>query len=294
MCLSRSCRPMCLSRFLQTCVSIPVPVLEGNDMSIFTDREYLTKQQYSTSSNLDARIYLHSHYSTNPQGLKKWIFEKFALRSGWRVLELGSGTGDLWLENRDLLPPECRILLTDLSAGMLEKAKENLKAVDADFSFDTVDVQDIGYGDGTFDVVIANHMLYHVPDILKALTEIHRVLKPGGLFYAATNGINNMIELRQLIASIDPEAEMGTPGQYFGLENGGALLEQIFPKVELLRYEDALVVPEMQPILDYILSTKRSALIAKEPERAARFIQQKIDEDGAIRFTKDTGDVCGV
>ena len=64
-------------------------------------------------------------------------------------------------------------------------------------SFRQVDIQDIPYPDDSFDVVIANMMLYHVPDLRKGLTEVRRVLKPGGSFYCATTGTHGIAEYVQ-------------------------------------------------------------------------------------------------
>ena len=46
----------------------------------------------------------------------------------------------------------------------------------------------------TFEIVIANSMLYHVPEIDKALSEVRRVLKKDGVFYAATSGENGIMD----------------------------------------------------------------------------------------------------
>ncbi len=54
--------------------------------------------------------------------------------------------------------------------------------------FKEIDAQSIPFEDETFDAVIANHMLYHVPDRPKAIAEIKRVLKPGGRLIATTIG----------------------------------------------------------------------------------------------------------
>ena len=62
-----------------------------------------------------------------------------------------------------------------------------------------MDAQDIPFEDDTFGCVVANHMLYHVPDLDKGLAEIRRVLKPGGKLYAATNGEAHMLELEAFV-----------------------------------------------------------------------------------------------
>ena len=55
-----------------------------------------------------------------------------------------------------------------------------------------IDIQEIPFENETFDVVIANHMLFHVPDLNKALLEVKRVLKGNGIFYSATDGNGGM------------------------------------------------------------------------------------------------------
>lgn len=54
------------------------------------------------------------------------------------------------------------------------------------------------FEDGSFDAVIAMHMLYHLPDPAKGFAEMHRVLKPGGFLAVTTNGAGNMRELYAL------------------------------------------------------------------------------------------------
>ena len=58
-------------------------------------------------------------------------------------------------------------------------------------------MQDLPFGDEAFDVVAALWMLYHVPDVDRALAEIRRVLRPGGLFVAVTNGDGHLADLRR-------------------------------------------------------------------------------------------------
>lgn len=68
------------------------------------------------------------------------------------------------------------------------------------FTFAQADAQALPFRDASFDAVIANHMLYHVPDIPRALGEVRRVLKPSGFCYAATMGVANMREVDELAA----------------------------------------------------------------------------------------------
>lgn len=64
-----------------------------------------------------------------------------------------------------------------------------------------IDITDIPFEDGSFDFAIANHMLYHVPDLDKAIGEVHRVLKPDGVFYATTTGGRGLSDYLNTTAS---------------------------------------------------------------------------------------------
>ena len=76
-----------------------------------TVKDY-AKLQYNTHQNLIDRMNLWS-YGTNHVSLHKWIFNKIQLQEYERVLELGCGTGQLWLENSRNVPSTCSIVLSD-------------------------------------------------------------------------------------------------------------------------------------------------------------------------------------
>ena len=258
-------------------------------MSWFTDTEYLLSDQYRTASNLNARIQLHRRFSTNKYGWTLWIFDHLQLLADSRILDVGCGPGNLWRENIARIPDGWEITLSDFSPGMLGRAHDNLRDCRSRFEFQVVDAQAIPFKDGTFDAVTANFMLYHVPDRPRALSEMHRVLKNGGRLYAATHGCDHMREIRELISTIDPHANQTSAASGFGLENGFDQLSQFFSRVTLDRYEDALVVTEVEPLVAYILSTKRSALVNKKPETLVRLIERQMKLKGNIFITKDGG-----
>lgn len=77
------------------------------------------------------------------------------------------------------------------SEGMVDIIRNNYSKYN-NVSFKQIDIQDINFLDETFDIIIANHMLYHIPDLQKALHEVKRVLKAVGKFYSTTNGNGGM------------------------------------------------------------------------------------------------------
>jgi ubiquinone/menaquinone biosynthesis C-methylase UbiE/DNA-binding transcriptional MerR regulator len=250
--------------------------------------------QYKDASALRARINLHDKFSTNKQGWHSWIFEQLRIPPNAAILELGCGDGSLWSRNMNLIPKDSEIILTDFSEGMLEDARKNLNMSLKKFIFKSVDASNIPFDDNKFDIVIANHMLYHVHDVSQVLHEINRVLKPCGTLYTSTIGKNNLIEMAILSKEFDDEINLFTDdfSGRFGMENGNALLKNYFSNIVLKNYEDSMVVTEAKPLLDYILSIplKTNELLSETKiKKFEKFIQQKILKTGGIHITKEAG-----
>lgn len=149
-----------------------------------TEREQL-QEQYRTNANLRARIDLHERFSTSPLSYPRWVFDGYAFGEEADVLEVGCGDGNIWRENLGRLPAGWRLTLTDFSPGMVEAARA---ALGDSAEYAVADVQELPFADASFDGVIANHMLFHVEDLPRALGEVARVLRSGGLFCATTIG----------------------------------------------------------------------------------------------------------
>jgi ubiquinone/menaquinone biosynthesis C-methylase UbiE len=181
-----------------------------------------------------------------------------------KILELGCGHGLLWKENADRVPSAWDITLSDLSSGMLDAAWRNLVVTGRNFKFKEIDAQKIPFEDGAFDAVIANHMLYHVPDRPKAIGEIKRVLKPDGHLFATTIGQNHMKEMGNWIRQITPKSDFESFGSSFNLENGLEQLKHFFSQVTLSRYPDNLEATVVKPIIAFLRSTMHVAEASEE------------------------------
>jgi SAM-dependent methyltransferase len=241
-----------------------------------TDRAFLLEEQYRTSRNLETRIALHERFSTNPQPFPQWVFDQLPTPPDADVLEVGCGNGNLWHSNLDRIPTGWRLTLTDFSPGMVSQARDRLGGR---ASYAVADVQALPFADASFDLAIANHMLFHVPDRDRALDEIARVLRSGGAIIATTNGVDHLRELRA------PDAQQWS--RSFGLENGPAQLARVFVDVEVERFPDALEVTEVEPLVDFV----RSLGFASE-DHVARLAAQAsaaIARDGSFRVSKSAG-----
>lgn len=142
-----------------------------------TGMEKAVKKQYQNATNISSRIRLHRLYSKNKKGWFPWIFDQLNLKDGMKVLEIGCGNGMLWEENDYQIPRKIMINLSDVSEGMLRDARRNVGSEDKRFKFEIVDAENIPYEAETFDVIIANHMLFYCENLKKTCSEIARVLK---------------------------------------------------------------------------------------------------------------------
>jgi ubiquinone/menaquinone biosynthesis C-methylase UbiE len=260
-------------------------------MSKFTDQQYLKTDQYKDSSNLDARVAIHQRFSTNTYGWMNWVFDHILdLPANAKILEWGCGPGYLWKENASRIPASWDITLSDLSSGMLDSAWRNLVVTGRNYKFKEIDAQEIPFGDETFDAVIANHMLYHVPDRVKAIAEIKRILKTGGHFFATTVGDNHLKEITDWFRRIHKSEVWESFANLFTLENGLEQLKPFFPNVRVSRYEDNLHVTELEPLIAYFRSGIRAGELSEDEfAKLKTDLKKELEEKGRIFITKDSG-----
>jgi ubiquinone/menaquinone biosynthesis C-methylase UbiE len=257
----------------------------------------LVAEQYKTSDNLNARAQLHARFSRSTIPWHRWVLnhiDPHILAHG-RVLALGCGPGGLWQQNRDRLSAGVKLVLTDISPGMVASAQEQLANLPCAPTFAVVDAQAIPFKTAHFDAVTANHMLYHVPNCAKTLREIRRVLAPRGTFYTSTVGEDHMREMWELVEPFAPgileSARQVTQG--FTLENGAAQLAPLFDEVHVHHYEDSLLVPEAAPLIAYVRSSltmlTHSTVTSKSLTAFSEEVERRIATDGPLRITKASG-----
>jgi SAM-dependent methyltransferase len=207
--------------------------------------------QYATEGNLASRQRLWSTSRRVPNfDLVSWVLDLAGVAQGGtqRVLDVGCGNGiyERAFVKRGHRGPRVAV---DLSAGMLQFV--------SDAAVVLADVQSLPFSSSSFDLALAPHVLYHVPDIEVAAKQIRRVLHPEGLFVAVTNSVSNLQELRALV-----EAAVGTgwkmiqsSAQHFNLEGGAALLASAFESVVRVDCPPShLVVTDVNTLTDYVAS----------------------------------------
>ncbi|MCM1130741.1 MAG: class I SAM-dependent methyltransferase [Roseburia sp.] len=254
-------------------------------MSEINDKE-VVQNQYKTATNLNTRKSIHNKYSVNKQGFGNWITSYYHITEGMRVLELGCGTGDMWKNNISLLSKCSELVLTDISEGMIETARNKIGNIH-NVAYQVVDIQDIPFESNSFDIVIANMMLYHVPDLKKGLSEVKRVLKDGGSFYCATYGEHGIVHyIANLLKPYGVEERVN---KNFTLQNGKQILEQYFMSIEMQEYIDALEVTNIEDMLDYIDSLPSITSISNLKRDVIRKVLGQNKVDGILKVPKEYG-----
>jgi len=260
-------------------------------MSRLSDKSYV-KKQYQKSVNLETRIGLHAAYSVNPYGWFPWVFDALDLQPHTRVCEIGCGPGGLWVANAQRLPGAIELALMDMSPAMVAQARAAVAPWHPTLACLVGDAQALPFTPESFDLVIANHMLYHVPDRARALAEMRRILRPGGRLCAATNGRDHMVELREAISAVVPEGDRWDEPHAlpFTLGSTGAReLEVQFEDVTIRRYVDHLAVAGVEPLIEYAASVSAETTLGDRGEALASLLAQHATPDGTIRITKDSG-----
>ena len=243
--------------------------------------------QYADDRNLSARQRLWQN-QTPFFDIAGWVLSLAGLSPGLRVLDAGCGNGEYL---RALAGHAVQAAGCDLSMGMLRSAGHRALL--------NADIAALPFRDGTFDVVLAVHMLYHVPDRHAAVRELRRVLAPGGVCIAVTNGGRHLRSLRSLVErsvrTAAPGWQMRPATQAFAVENAPAQLAAAFESVTCVRpaREAPVVIRDAAVAADYVASwaTFYQDQIARPwPEivqDVRRDVQAVIDHEGAFVVSGD-------
>jgi ubiquinone/menaquinone biosynthesis C-methylase UbiE len=261
-----------------------------------TGRRMLTGSAYADDRHIRSRmsIYAYSETAADPG----WRTSVIPWDGTQIVADVGCGNG---FDLRQIVPQgRCRHAIgLDLSAGMLRSLKDLRQS--GGLSLIQADAQRLPLPDGSVDVAMAMHMLYHVPDIPAAIGELRRITKPGGTVLASTNGAAHLAELDQLLGTA-VASQLGRPVQplpalSFTTQSGKAMLSRQFSRVTLRTLDGSLSIPAAQPVVSYIASMRDPILAGiSEPldfdavlDDIAGRVEQVIRARGSFRATTHMG-----
>lgn len=257
------------------------------------DQRYLRDEQYADSSRVARRAALHARYSTAAEPWFDRVAAQVGLGEGHLVLDVGCGPGWLWEETSVPIPTGIRLALADLSAGMVDEAVARACRTGrfAVVHGQPADLQALPFADRRFDRVIANHMLYHLPDPAAGVAEIARVLDETGLAVVATNGRRHMQELWSIRGEVFGIEPTDRTIAVFGVETGFPILRDHFGQVHWFRYADELRCTDPADVVAYVCSTPPAEDATPGQRRALEgAIHARFEHGGGVMtITKDVG-----
>ncbi len=193
-----------------------------------------------------------------------WLLALLGSCAGLDVLDAGAGVGRFTTRLARLADGPGSVVALDLFRSMLEAIYSRVRPTPR-LALVNGDINHLPFREGMFDLVFANHVLYHLRDIARGLDELARVLRPSGRFVATTNARDAhvpVIRLHREIAALtghDPEADASP----FSLENGAAILAAHFAHVETHVFVSATRYASARTLVDAYATTGRCRLIAE-------------------------------
>lgn len=208
-----------------------------------------------------------------------------------RILDVGCGNGR-YLRRLRADHPDAEVIGVDKHEGVIE---------DVPGPTTVADVADLPFETGSADVVLAMHMLYHVPDIEGALEELRRVLAPGGVLFVSTLAAEDKAEYAQIFRDAGTAAlgyDVGDPRRIvldnFTLEHARDLLEARFGSVTLHDLGGVVELPEPGPLLDFYRSTQSFTGLDQDDfdrvmDRIEQHLADHFEQSDLLRITSHPG-----
>jgi ubiquinone/menaquinone biosynthesis C-methylase UbiE len=243
-----------------------------------------------TTTDLQTRIDIHTKYGN--RDIDQWMLELIPIKKGMKILDIGCGAGKQCFSYYKKLEGDCEIYGTDVSTDLLDQAKERNQAFNNAVKFSELDFnKKFPFEDNTFDFASCCFAIYYAEDIPFTISEIHRVLKPGGTLF--TTG--PMPENKQLFYEIIVDATNAVippmPGSSRYSSEIFSTIEKIFSKAENNIFENPLTFDSPEPFLQYtrasISEDRRLWNDIFTKEQDFETVMKKITASAQKRFEKD-------
>lgn len=229
--------------------------MSTSDLGAWLNDPGAVREQYTSEAGLASRAALYDDVDGPEPG--EVAFKAVAELRPTRFLEVGCGTG--WFAARVQRELGANVDAIDQSERMVQLAR------DAGINARVGDVQQLPFPDDEFDCAAANWMLYHVPDLDRALGELARVLRPGGRLVAVTNGRDHLLEVWRLVGAAEARVARQVT---FSAENGAETLRRHFVTVEAWDAGGTVKISEREAIERYLRSIEIwSRLADRLPDR---------------------------
>lgn len=255
-----------------------------------------------TTSDLITRINIHDQYGG--RNIDEWMLEVLSLKKGLKILDIACGAGKQCISFYEELGGDCQITGVDISAELLEKAKQVILEKEYDISIHLLDFNKaFEFEDNEFDLVSCCFAIYYAGDISFTIKEIHRILKEGGTFFTTGPMPDNKKVFYDIIREATGKTIPPMPGSS---RYGSEILDtikSIFSRVELKIFSNPLTFNTTEPFLLYVkasLSEDRklwadfftgSGDFEEIIKKISEVANRRIAEEGKIVMTKVVGGI---
>lgn len=219
--------------------------------------------QYRTPNPLQVRTETHQVYEEQKTDLDSVLSRMMELGGSESILDAGCGSGGFLLYLRQN-GHRGDLVGLDRSPGMIAAALAESNRRGYEIGWVTGDVTRLPFTSGSFAWVLARHMLYHVDDIIAALSGFARLSER---LLASTNSSRSLPRITEIRAKLWERFQLPVEQPVIGrfcLENGEEKLRAVYSRVEPTVLTNALVFEEVQPIVRYIISTLQGLALDEE------------------------------
>jgi SAM-dependent methyltransferase len=255
---------------------------------VTTDRAVLSEDAYADDRHLSARQSLYQ-YQEPSYDLPQIVSDLIGSRGGL-VADIGCGNG-WYVSKLRREHPDWTVIGIDLSAGMLATLDPPVVQADA---------MRLPFADGSLDVVLGMHMIYHLPDVRAGITELARVLRAGGMLVASTNADDDKAELDDLWTAATARVTDSPPqhrlalSTRFRLDDAPTILLRVFDDVTIRDLPGTITVTTPDPVMAHLSSYESFAAITEAPfpatvDAARDILAAHIADKGAFKISCRSG-----
>jgi len=203
-----------------------------------------------TTNDLLTRIDIHKKYGG--RDIDQWMLQLLNPQKGSRILDIGCGSGKQCFLFDKALEGNADIMGGDVNSKLLQQARQEnakignrIKFIDLDFN------RHFHIDNNMYDLVTSCFAIYYSEDIPYTISEMHRVIKPGGRLFTTGPMPENKRLFYDIIleATHKPIPPMPGSSRYSSLILGE--IQKLFTKVEIHVFENPLTFETVEPFLDY-------------------------------------------
>ena len=256
-----------------------------------------------TTSDLLTRIDIHNKFGA--RDIDRWMLDTLKLQKGTKILDVGCGAGKLCFSFYNFLEGDCDITGGDVNAELLAQAhKENPLKANNQVKFIELNFNKaFDLSANTFDLLSCCFAIYYAEDIPFTISEMHRVLKPGGRLFSTGPMPTNKQVFYDIIKEATGKPIPPMPGS--SRYSTGILdaVKSLFTSVDLVIFENPLTFEDAEPFVSYtrasLAEDRRlwtSLFNGKDEfeqtmDDINRVAEDRIRKDGKIVMTKVVGGI---